>query len=58
MAENDCKEFSTEPEQGDFNLTACLAIRDYAYAQGIAFRGSVSQIVISGGVGLLIALEL
>lgn len=40
MAENDCKQFSTTPYgPGGFNLTNCIASRDYALERGIAWRG-------------------
>jgi len=39
VAENNCKWFSNEPEEGVFNLTACSSLRDFAFARGDAFRG-------------------
>jgi endo-1,4-beta-xylanase len=39
VAENNCKWFSNEPEEGVFNLTACSSLRDYAVQRGDAFRG-------------------
>ncbi|KAJ7940829.1 glycoside hydrolase superfamily [Mycena leptocephala] len=39
VAENNCKWFSNEPEEGVFNLTACSSLRDFAFQHGTAFRG-------------------
>ncbi|KAJ6513863.1 glycosyl hydrolase family 10-domain-containing protein [Mycena vitilis] len=39
VAENNCKWFSNEPAEGEFNLTACASLRDYAFQRDDAFRG-------------------
>ncbi|KAF7304685.1 hypothetical protein MKEN_01182600 [Mycena kentingensis (nom. inval.)] len=39
VAENNCKWFSNEPQEGVFNLSACNSLRDYASERNIAYRG-------------------